>query len=286
MVLTRQQLIEQFWEEVDRLSQMDIEQTNNLEEGEQNNVVHRPLLVNMDGKLLTTLITSTIDKLPKFSGKNTENVNKWLTKITNELDLLKLLDQQKLMLIQTFLVDDARQWYINNLSSIATWSMFVEQIQKAFSSPIHQKLALKQVGSRIQGMDESVLHYYNEMMELFKTIEATMDDGLKVAYLKAGLKASLLKEVLRENPQNPKQFLEVAQAEEKLEASINTLVDDISDTHVDSLSAIKSIGKRDSSSRIDQQQRQRTPLSAPDRIRCYRCNKIGHIARNCFSKNY
>jgi hypothetical protein len=240
-------------------------------------------LVPTDGKLVNTLITNTVDKLPKFGGTNNEDINKWLFNITNELNILKLADRQKLYTIQTLLVDDARQWYINNLSTIIDWSTFVEQIQKTFSSTMHQKLALRQVGSRLQSLDETVLHYYNDMMSLFRTIGVNMDDQLKVAYLKAGLKVSLQKEVSRKNPETPVEFLQVAQEEEKLDASINIPVNNFSTSNMESLSAIKSSGKFYSQ---QQQHQQGQQWQSSKQIRCYRCNKIGHIARNCFSKNY
>jgi len=272
-----------FEQEFQRLAAMDNQELSDDEQGEQQQAVHPPQLVPMDGKLVNTLLTNTLDKLPKFGGTNNEDVNKWLFDITNELNLLKLVDRQKLFTIQTFLVDDARQWYINNLSTINDWSTFVEQIQKTFSSTMHQKLALKNVGSRLQSLDETVLHYYNDMMTLFRTIGLSMNDQLKVAYLRAGLQVSLQKEVSRKNPQTPMEFLQVAQEEEKLDASINIPINNFSTSNMESLSAIKSSDKLYSPQQQDQQ---RQPWQSSKQIRCYRCNKIGHIARNCFSKNY
>lgn len=106
-----------------------------------------------------------------------------------------------------------------------------------------------------------------------------MVDQYKVAYLKAGLKASLKKEVMRRDPTTPMAFLEVAQGEEKLESSLTTSMGEISLSGDDSLSAFKSPGKSDS-------WQQRKQWQSSSRSRCYICNKVGHFARHCHSKNY
>ncbi|CAF4647930.1 unnamed protein product, partial [Didymodactylos carnosus] len=168
-------------EEFKRLSVIEIEQINNPTE--QRHIVYRPISFIMTEKLINTILSNNLEKLPKFGGKRNENVKKWLLDITNELNLVNLDDRQKLSVIQTFLLDDARRWFTNNMAMITEWSIFAIQIQKTFSSPIHQELAIKKIGARQQGLDETILHYYNDMMELFDTMDTDMNEQLKVAYL-------------------------------------------------------------------------------------------------------
>ena len=268
-----------FENEIKRISDIKVEQTNNLIDPYQQHIVYRAQLYqfSMDEKLTVSLLTNSSDKLPKFSGKNSENVIKWLTKITNELNVFKLSNAQKLLMVPSVLLDDARQWYVNNLATIIDWTTFTREIQHAFSSPVHRNLAIKQIGNRVQGLEETVLHYYHEMMELCDMIDNEMKDELKVGYLLAGIKLSLQKEVMRRSPKNPNEFLSVAQAEEKLDLSINVQINHDSTLIIDSLSAIKP------------QIKSSLPYKSANTrksIRCFTCNKIGHIARNCFSKNY
>ena len=111
-------------------SNIKVEQANSIDREE---IDHHPIPERMTDKLINTLLSNNIDKVPKFAGKPDESVNKWLTDITNELDMVKISDDKKRMVIQTFLLDDARKWFINNMNDIPNWSSFVERIQRAFS---------------------------------------------------------------------------------------------------------------------------------------------------------
>ncbi|CAF4955322.1 unnamed protein product [Rotaria sp. Silwood1] len=260
MVQTRQQLKRkeefdqlEFDKEFQRLAGIEIEQTTDIQHYEH--IIYCPILFTMTEKLINTIVSHNLDKLPKFSGKSNENVTKWLRDITNELNMVKLNDQQKYSVIQTFLVDDARRWFINNMSTINDWSTFSIEIHKTFSSIMHHELALKKVGSRHQDCDETVLHYYNDMIELFDMIDLNMNDHYKVSYLKAGLKTSLKKEVIRRDPKTAVQFLELAQAEEKLDLSLNIEMNNLQFSHIDSVSAIKSSIKPYSQQQPQQQRK-------------------------------
>ncbi|CAM2716471.1 unnamed protein product [Rotaria socialis] len=276
MVQTRQQLKRkeefdelEFNKEFQRLAGIEIGQTTHIQDYEY--FVYRPILFTMTDKLINTLLSHNLDKLPKFSGKSNENVTKWLRDIANELNMVKLDDQQKYSVVQTFLVDDARRWFINNMSTINDWSTFSIEIHKTFSSIMHQELALKKVGSRQQAYDETVLHYYNDMIELFDMIDLNMNDHYKIAYLKVGLKTSLKKEVIRRDPQTVAQFLELAQAEEKLDLSLNMEMNILQLSHIDSVSAIKSSIKPYLSSPQQQQQQQQYKLyQSSTNVRCYK----------------
>jgi hypothetical protein len=269
----------EFDQEVTRLGGIKIEQTNNLQQ-QQQHIVYRPIFVIMTEKLINNIVSKNLEQLPKFGVKNNENVSKWLTDITKELNMVKLGDEQKLSIIQTFLVDDARRWFINNLSTIPDWSTFSIKIQKTFSSPFHQELALKRIGNRQQGLNETVLHYYNDMIELCDMIDIKMSDEYKIAYLKAGLKISLKREVMRTAPKTAAEFLETAQGEEKLESSLNIPMDNGETSDIDYVSTIKSPFKS------SQQHQPRKSWQPATQYRCYRCNQIGHFARDCRSKNY
>ena len=176
----------QFKSEFQRLASIDWSNTHDYKDIKF--IVHRPFTFLMAEKLINTILSNDLDKWSKFSGKSDENVNKWIMDITNELNMVKLDDIQKRSVIQTFLLEDARRWFINHMTEMRDWSTFVACIQKAFSSNWIKESAIKKVGSRQRGMGETILHYYNEMVELFDTIDSKMADPLKVMYLTTGFK--------------------------------------------------------------------------------------------------
>ncbi|CAF1594670.1 unnamed protein product, partial [Adineta steineri] len=217
------QQTQQYLSEVNRLGNIEVEQTSPTQRIESF-IIRRPLVFEMADKILTSRISKQLDRWPTFGGKLTENVTKWLKDITNEMDLVKFDNAQKLSVIQTYLVDDARKWLINNMERLSTWPAFVEAIKQTYSSAFAKEAAITQVAQRNQGLDETVMHYYNDMIELFDVIDHHMNDLLKVSYLKNGLKLSLKKEVSRKNPQTPSEFIRAAVEEEGLDYGIATSV--------------------------------------------------------------
>ncbi|CAF2987570.1 unnamed protein product [Rotaria sp. Silwood2] len=113
----------------------------------------------MTDKLLISRISKQLDQWPTFGGKLTENVIKWLKDITNELDVVKFDDSQKLSVIQTSLIDDARKWFISNMEKIKTSSEFNEAIKQSFSSTFAKEATLSKVAQRSQDVGETVMHY-------------------------------------------------------------------------------------------------------------------------------
>ncbi|CAF1413414.1 unnamed protein product [Adineta steineri] len=69
-IFTRSQ-VPTFENEIKRISDIKVEQTNNLTDPYQQHIVYQAQLYqfNMDEKLTISLLTSSSDKLPKFSGK-------------------------------------------------------------------------------------------------------------------------------------------------------------------------------------------------------------------------
>ena len=267
--------------EVKVTSTIKVEEANSVEQEE---IEHNSIACKMSEKFISTILSKNIDKLPKFAGKPDENVNKWLTEITNELNVAKLNDDQKRLVIHIFLLEDARKWFINNMNDIPDWSSFINRTQKAFSSAWLQEVAIKKVGARQQGLNETVMHYHNEMMELFDMIDINMDDHLKVIYLNTGLKLSLKKEVLRRKPKTAAEFLEIPQAEEQLDSSISVQMDDKEIGDANTFSLIRSNNRKYSQQQHRTQSNQHWQSTTASRY--YRCNRVGHFARDCFAKNY
>lgn len=68
-VTTRGQVKKIFTTEVDRLGEIETDQTNNLINYQEQHIVYKPYQFIMDEKLTISLLSNNTDKLPKFSGK-------------------------------------------------------------------------------------------------------------------------------------------------------------------------------------------------------------------------
>ncbi|CAF4699019.1 unnamed protein product, partial [Didymodactylos carnosus] len=97
------------------------------------------------------------------------------------------------------------------MDDLDTWSKFCTEIAKTYLSPAAKQLAAQQLQSRRQGLQESVMHYYNDILQLCETMDNQMTDQSKLIYLLQGLKLSLHKEVARQEPKTPLEFIQVAQ---------------------------------------------------------------------------
>ncbi|CAF4626066.1 unnamed protein product, partial [Didymodactylos carnosus] len=98
---------EQLGDELERLGGIEVEESNNPRQ--QAHTVYRPIQFIMAEKLVNSILSKSLEKLPKFSGTITDDVDKWIIDITHELNLVKLDDSHKLAVIQTYLDGDARR---------------------------------------------------------------------------------------------------------------------------------------------------------------------------------
>ncbi|CAF4623612.1 unnamed protein product, partial [Rotaria socialis] len=75
-----------------------------------------------------------------------------------------------------------------------------------------------------QRIDEPVNEYYTDIMKLCKIVDPDMIDVSKIDHLYHGITSSLMKEVLRQTPRTPAEFLEYARKEETLDRLVTTSV--------------------------------------------------------------
>ncbi|CAF1330710.1 unnamed protein product, partial [Didymodactylos carnosus] len=213
--LEEKRQIQRFKQETSRLGGIKLDQTNNYQYIQHR--VYRPKDFDMTDKIIAALTTKRLEHTPTFSGKNNVNVTKWLKDVTNAFKLAGFSDTEKNKSISTFLRDDALTWYTHNMDDMNTWSKFNDDVQKTYSSPLVKEQAAKQLRNRQQGVEEALIHYYNDIMDLCQTIDSGMTDETKLNYLMQGLKISLRKDVTRQEPKNSLEFIKVAQKEEFLD---------------------------------------------------------------------
>lgn len=204
-----------------------------------------------------------------------------------------------------------KEWFLENSATFTTWAQFKQIFHDTYASPAVRQLASHRLRTRQQRIDEPIIEYYTDVMKLCKTIDPTMTDTSKIDHLCHGLKQSLLREVLRHAPKTPAEFLEHAKREEVLDCLVNTSLNTTINTDpsavctsmypvntqpqfaaVTTSSSYRFPGSRPSQmnypeSRSTHQNRFQPSSSRSRPLRCFNCNKPGHIARNCWNtKNY
>ena len=257
--------------------------------------------------LRNQMLLNSLEKLPKFSGRGTQNVSRWLREIEQSMHLLKLSDQEKFFFISSCLESDARDWYFDNVQLISTWKAFVPKFIKTFESSGKADISFNRLRHYEQGLNQDVRQYYFEIMKLCKETNPWMDKLTKLQYLKDGLKPSLRFDILLKNPETPEDFLEYAQRIEELKSldnkqeGVSSFTSVVSATHSNNVAFNQSLTSpvRNNSTSFHLSTPPRTQNSyrsssnyanCPDQInshmppstyQCYRCGGTDHFIRDC-----
>ncbi|CAF3050663.1 unnamed protein product [Rotaria sp. Silwood2] len=226
-MLTRQGAAQLIASEFARLSNIDI---NYPDRSNVHPVVYRPAELIMAEKTIATLLSKTLEQTPKYSGKPDQNADEWLNDLIATCRMADITEAHALKIIPTFLEGHAKQWYSDNKETFESWTVFKTEFIRTYSSPTTKQLASNRLRTRLQHYDELVIEYYTDIMKLCKLVDPSMTDASKLDHLYHGLKHSLMKEVLRQNPQTPSDFLEHARREETLDRLVTTSVHHTNDT--------------------------------------------------------
>jgi hypothetical protein len=221
MVITRSNYQQLFQQEAQRLSDIEIESPQ-YSEISFNHIVYRPLLSSiMEEQILHTLAKEQIKRLAKFGGAHHEDVVKWLSDVEEVFTRAQFQPSNKLLAVQSYLIDSAEKWFRYNKSIILDWSTFKIAIVKAYQPSLHETLL--RLEQRLQLCDESVMDYYHDKIHLCLQADSNMSSSMIIHYLTKGLKQSLIAHVIRRHPATPPEFLAVAQDEEKIQFTLNGL---------------------------------------------------------------
>ncbi|CAF4459798.1 unnamed protein product [Rotaria socialis] len=256
--------------------------------------------------LSTTICKALIDKFVKdpikFHGGK-DNIYRWIDEIDHQFKIMNLCDSDKLNLIHICLKGEAYQWFQQQPMPFTSWSNFIAEIIKSFSSNLQRDVAFKKLKLYQQTTHQSATQYYIEMIKLMQQADPQMNESTKIHYLMNGLRQSLCTETRRNYPTSTQaNNSKTSESQHSLHKNFNTSYhylpqrnhySRVSGQAADINSSAKFIppllanntSQRNNNSyrnntnnhqyRNYQQQQQKSFQG------CFRCSSLDHIARDC-----
>ena len=159
---------------------------------------------------LRKVVVTDFIKNPKLFRGNKDDVAKRLDEIDHLMQTAHVPDSNRLDLISFSLRGDALQWFRNNKSMLTSWSIFIQEIKKAFTSSFCEEVAFKTLESYTQGEKQSVRNFYNEILKLCKQADTSMSESTKLKNLLNKMKPTIQLEVHKKKPKTTTEFLAYA----------------------------------------------------------------------------
>jgi hypothetical protein len=174
---------------------------------------------------MNTLQTTALKELAKFTGDPSQKVTQFINSIEQIGTFTELNDSMLHSLATIKLGGAAFNWYDNNKETLNSWSSLKTHLLERFKPSL--SAAKTQLKERKQESGETLLVYYDEMVDLCKQVDSDMPLHMIVDYLQDGLRPELKIHVKRHMKSlnvelTPAIFLKIARNEEELQHEISS----------------------------------------------------------------
>lgn len=134
--------------------------------------------------------------IPIFSGKDEENIQKWIERIASVARLYNLGDDVLIVAAITQLKDRALDWYNRQeLESVSTWEDFKYHIRRHFEIKESYTATLARIGQRIwKAQSEKFIDYAENKLTLMQTL--SLSEKEKIDLLADGVKDPVLRKLV------------------------------------------------------------------------------------------
>ncbi|CAF3804972.1 unnamed protein product [Rotaria sp. Silwood1] len=132
---------------------------------------------------------------------------------------MNISDDTKHQHIVKELTGAAKEWYNKHQEECSNYISLKNELKTTFSSSIRDEMAFQRL-PRQQNHNETIIDYYNHVLDLCKQADPNMSDESIVKYLKQGVKQSFHEKIIEQDPTTPKEFLRVARRIEDIKASL------------------------------------------------------------------
>ena len=244
-----------------------------------------------------------ISEPPSFSGTQNEDFSSWLKKFQAVAKMNQWSDETCAPLLHTCLKDPTFTYFQSlNLDFQNKFQAAVQALEQRFNDANIQASLRLDLHSRKQGPIESVFDYSNALEKSFLRLNITDEyyklllflDGLQphlqldvnkqgpTTYLKAKEIDHNLESALRKQARKHAGTVSTLQSDQKLDDTLSSLTKKI-DALENSVSDLHRKQNRFSDFRPGQHLHRFQSRTSQGMAICSNCNKVGHVARTCFS---
>lgn len=136
---------------------------------------------------------------PKFRGSLEENVEEYLQSFERIAKANAWTAEKKLVILPCYLECAALKWYENlerAEGDVLTWATVKDKMKSAFQSIAWEEQMEYKLRMRMQGEDEQVESYIQDVLNLCSKLDEGMSERCKIKHVLRGLKPSLLEKVM------------------------------------------------------------------------------------------
>lgn len=241
-----------------------------------------------------------------FSGKTDESIEDFLKHFRRAAKANRWSEETKLLQLPCYLTGPALDFFETIEDSCVDFDNAAEKLTISFKSATKTQQSYYKLMTRRQGVREDVWDYYHEMLKLCHDVNQRMTEAEKVDFILRGLKSNFLEKVnLMENGSLEKLRDNIRRVE-ATEFMIDVGSSKPGSSRTDNqpqdpeiqrlVERIQQLENRTGRSNIHYRQSYKSQKINPlvikkesrtpeGKIICFKCNRTGHYARNCFSKN-
>ncbi len=235
-----------------------------------------------DARLIERLVKLDLrERLPKYNGRHNSDLERWLADYYRISTSAGWSDRQKIDGLTTYLIESAEDWWLSltNEEKPKTWYEVQAQMRREFLLEDYQRMKLRELRNKKQTSNEPVAEYIRSVIRLCRTVDANMDEGVKIDFILDGLLPEL------HNRVNHKYYLQLEElkldlrvAEQRLEKT-----KPMTDTRSGSKRYL-AVNAIDTPAYESRQPRKEFTSQQPKprkQITCFLCEEIGHYRANC-----
>jgi len=268
------------------------QQQSNIQLVDHNSITATPMHIVIN----TDPLQQMKDFVKPFFGNSNDDVIKWIESIVHYFAIARVTGDKEQLYFQyapAFLKEYAYKWWSEKKEGISNWITFKQLLIEQFDKR-NEYLIEQQLDQRKQQLNEPVIKYYYDIMELCKKYDPNMSDKQKVRKLINGLRVSLYQDAIKETYTTPSEFLAKVQQLENIQKLIElrqtqdeqfdqAYSPDYNDQRPTSQAYPTQYDRQSTNNynRTYSSSRNTDNRSNGPKVQCYSCGQWGHTARQC-----